>query len=253
MTKTCSNSALTYRMQCYILPAQGCWCDKKYFEYYELAYKLWHDVKLHALQHESNLKNIQELDSDDFLRQHEIIALFLDKEPVGMIGVNWMDLSSAAYLDHTYFSCNYSNQALNKLRESMHQQVMVVEQCMVARDWRKRKIGIGISEILLGLSMLRFLDSAATALISCPRNNRGMHKSFYRLGALSLEKNHLLYGSPSDIILITRENARLSTDQQVANLTKWLWSKKTKIARSDAQFDLNYPEKNTMIERNKIN
>ena len=53
----------------------------------------------------------------------------------------------------------------------------------VASRWRGAVAGLSVKELLLGLSVERFLASDADVMLGTPRNDRNMNGLGYRLGA----------------------------------------------------------------------
>lgn len=198
------DSAEAKEMECYLLPCRGQYCEPHYADHYRSAYDLWKTQMGHALKYESKLVE-PELRSDDFFRQKELIAIFLKEEAIGLMVLDWLDLSFASTLECSYIQ-GYPTSVIHRLIETGYQKLMTMGNLCVHPQWRRSVAGSGLSEAVIGLSVKRFLSSKAQGLLTYTRNERGIHRLVYSFGGIPLMRDHLSHGMASDIILTQRDH-----------------------------------------------
>ncbi len=192
------------QMQCYLLPCRGQHCQPQYADHYRSAYHLWKTQMGHALKYESKLVE-PELRSDDFFRQKELIAIFLKEEAIGLMVLDWLDLSFASTLESSYIQ-GYPASIIQGLIASGYQQIMTMGNLCVHPQWRRSLVGSGLSEAVIGLSVKRLLSSNAQGLLTYTRNERGIHRLVYSFGGIPLMRDHISHGMASDIIFTQRDH-----------------------------------------------
>jgi hypothetical protein len=169
------------------------------------------------------------LRSDVFLTQREVSAVFHGDCPVGLMMYDFRDLRMKAHRDMSYFK-HYPSDVLEHLLAEGQEEVMMTGQLTVHPDWRKSKIGPFMSDVLMGLSVKRFVDSSASIKLACTRNDRGIQNLCYRFGAVPLRRGHEAYGIPCDVVAFHKGDVRDSDLPGLARIIDRLWTG-TSVAR----------------------
>jgi hypothetical protein len=193
---------------------------------YEKAYDFWLEMWRNAFA-QVNPEIL--LQSDRFVTQREVSAIFLKDEVIGLAMYDFRDLRLKAHRDLSYFQ-HYPAEALNLLRDQGHEQVMILGQMTVHPEWRRARVGSFMTDLLAGIAVKRFLDSAAPGMLAITRNDRSMHELGYRFGAVPLCRGHEAYGIPSDVVVVHRERALESNLPGLAELIQRVWQR-TSVAR----------------------
>lgn len=212
-------------LRCYLMPGRFQMISEKNREYYEASYQLWRQMIQEGFHSEGQAEAALALTSDEFVRQDRVIALFDSHQPVGLVVMDSLNLHSSACCDHSYFK-HYPFDLVEYLKDQNHFNVMSMSQLVVPQDWRKRKVGIGISEILIGLAMKEFLTSSSSAIVTFTRNDRGTHSIVYRFGGKAIVRGFESYHVASDAILISRDAVVSSEDIFIREAIDHLWNNK---------------------------
>lgn len=232
VTTLANATELLTHARCLILPTRIENCPVPFHSDYFNAYQLWKSIWSKTLQTESKIKEPEVLYSDNFLLQDEAVCLFDGDEIIAVIMLKWLDLTLAAHCDLSYFAA-YPVEVLKKLSLESPQ-VVTVGGLVIKESWRKHVVGFGVSEIIIGATIKRFLETPAQALITLTRNNRSVHKIFYRYGGHPLCQNILSHGVEADIIAVYKDNLLFSQCFDEAKL--WLesvWDKRIYAGRKD--------------------
>ena len=187
--------------------------------YNDDVFDLWMDVWVETL---TDVGGQPPSCSDDFVLQDEICTLHDEGEPVGLVCFRWLDLGKRAHREIEFFQ-NFSYDAMTTLLEREHREVMVMNYLTVNRNWRRRKQGFGVSEVLIGLATRRFLETDATALVAYTRNDRRTHELVYRHGATPLATDRLVHGIDSHSVAIFRDDVQATTVPEVPGQVDRLW------------------------------
>jgi hypothetical protein len=210
---------------------------------YEKAYAFWLEMWSSTF---SEVEPDKTLHSDPFLTLRELSAIFLRDQVVGLMMYDFRDLRVRAHRDLSYIK-HYPPEALARLDAQGHYRVMQGGQLTVHPDWRRSKVGTFMSELLVGLSMKRFLASDASVMIAFTRNDRSTQELAYRYGAAPLCTGHTAYGIQSDVIAFYRGQVQESPVPGIQPLVDRLWSTTTvprsfsnlpPALASDAEHDL---------------
>jgi hypothetical protein len=159
------------------------------------AYACWREVWFEALV---ELDGIKRLYSDDFTRQDEISALFYDDICVGLTGCRFVDISSEAARDDSYFKA-WPEAALDALAAD-GTRLCIGNNMTVRREWRGRIDGLSIKRLLMILSIQRFLASDAHALAGTMRISRAMDRVVYDLGFQPIVRGVVHHGVEVDLV-----------------------------------------------------
>jgi hypothetical protein len=163
------------------------------------AYRCWSEVWTQTF---AELDGAKQLASDDFTRQDEIGALFHDWECIGMTFFRWVDLANPIFKEDSYFAA-WSPSAF-AAATSRGTRVCISSHFTIAGGWRSAK-GCSVKYVLGALIIERFLRSDCDAMVGTMRNDRGMNKFTYRLGAHALERNAIHHGVEVDLIGFYRQ------------------------------------------------
>ncbi|MGE0529175.1 MAG: hypothetical protein AB7G93_15790 [Bdellovibrionales bacterium] len=186
---------------------------------YNETFQFWHTIWEQTF---AELKNQRKLYSDDFFRMDEILALSSAGKVVGCFLFGWYDLRIDSHRYHSYFSA-YPEELMHMLQSSTSGIVMSMGYLAVAPEWRKSKVGVLVSEALLGLACKRFIASGASHLIAYTRNDRKINDLCYRYGARCAYSNRREHNVSVDIVLMERPDVRFSQDKNVRTFVDELW------------------------------
>lgn len=161
--------------------------------------------------------------SDEFCRHEEITALLHEEKVIGCVLLDQFDLANQVHLKHHYFA-NYPKSVLEKLATiSTGRPIMTVGYLALDPTYRQ---GQGVTDLILGLAVRRFLHSDCQALITYTRNTRRTHELTYRVGAIPVAQNISVRGEPSDFVYFDRTSiAKLNQHEHVEIMDK-LWREK---------------------------
>jgi len=163
------------------------------------AYQCWYRVWSQTFR---ELDNSETLFSDDFSRQDEIGALFLDEACLGLSGFRWVDLSLPITRHDSYFRA-WPAHVLAQVAATTPR-VCVGSNLAVAPEWRGVRSPARVSEVLLTNAVRRFHNSDAQLMLGTMRNDKGMHVLSYRLGARPLARGLTFHNVNVDLIAFTR-------------------------------------------------
>lgn len=195
-------------------------------EDYDKAYSFWLEMWRSTFSEVHADINLQ---SDLFVTQREVSAIFLRDQVIALQMFDFRDLRLKAHRDLSYFQ-QFPSEVLTLLLDQGYQQIMRLGQMTVHPDWRRNKVGPFMSELLGGIAINRFLGSTASVMIAITRNDRGTQDLGYSYGAVPLRQGHEAYGIPSDVIAIYRDKARATSMPGMVPVVERLW-RETTVAR----------------------
>jgi hypothetical protein len=163
------------------------------------------------------------LHSDAFLTQREVSVVLQGERVLGLMMYDFRDLRLKAHRDLGYFS-HFPADVIETLKSQGHAQVMMTGQLTVHPDFRKTHAGPFMSDLLMGLSVKRFLSSSLSCKLAFTRNDRGVQDLCYRFGALPLRRGHSAYGLPCDLVAFYRDRACEGNLPGLANVVDRLWA-----------------------------
>lgn len=158
---------------------------KRYEKIHQKSFKCWHEVwsDYYQSEHPSGHR----LNSDEFTRQDDILALFYKGECFGITffkEVHWDDLS--ANLD-SYFEL-WPKEAVDKLL-SRGKRILICSQFTIAKNFRGKTTDIQWKYVLFGFIMKRFLEGRVDGMTGTMRVKRGMGRVSFEAGAVPLMTN----------------------------------------------------------------
>lgn len=165
------------------------------------AYQCWRTAWAPVLR---DLDDVRHLFSDDFTRQDEIGALVYRNRCIGLSAFRFVDLSLRTSLDDSYFRA-WPSAALAALM-AHGPRVCIGSNLAILKPWRSTARGLPLKEVLMGLAVQRFLSSNADAMAGMVRNDRGMDRLVYRMGAAPLAEDVVIHGIESDLVGFFRPN-----------------------------------------------
>jgi hypothetical protein len=186
----------------------------------EQAYRCWQQVWSETFR---ELDGVERVHSDEFTRQHEIGALFLNDVCIGLTGYRWVDLSLPLHQDDSYFKV-WPKAPLRRLQRD-GSNVCIGSHLTVLPAWRGRRGDISVKEILLALSVRRFQASSADVLAGTMRNDRAMNVLGFRLGFTALFQDAVLHGVGVDLVAFYRDiGARRTATPELDEIVDELWA-----------------------------
>jgi|GEM_PF-2736393 len=160
--------------------------------------------------------------SDDFLNR-ELVGLFDNEEPVGLMLYRFLDLSRPSHRAVSYFH-NYPPEVMAQV-QAPRDTVQVPSHMTVNPNWTKTKTDYPISELLISFCVLGFLENLqAQRMLGYLRKNRSTHSIFYRHGAIAVANDVQAYNVKVDFAIIPRQTARLSTLTNCDQLALYFWN-----------------------------
>lgn len=188
--------------------------------YYTRIYEFWH---AHWLRTFGEVNGITRLHSDEFCRQSEVSALFLERDPVAVFLYDWFDLRNAAHLEHSYFS-RFPDIVLETLRQMEIAEVMIINYLAVAENWRRTQNHVSLADVMMGLAVKRFVNSRFRYIVAYARNSRRTNDLMYNFGAVPVHQNLVAHREPSDFVLFDRHRLNFRVEPAVTDLIERLWS-----------------------------
>jgi hypothetical protein len=197
---------------------------------YQKSFKCWHETwdEFYHGEHHSSAK----LNSNEFTRQDEIIALFYAGECFAITffkEVSWND--STAALD-AYFNA-WTPGAINGLLKN-GSNVLICSQFTVAKNFRNRKVDIPWKSILFNLSIKYFIESSADVMTGMMRVKKGMGKMSVMAGGEALAQNVICAdheNEPADLIGFFHEGVQKVYDKHpYAEILNSIWSRRNENA-----------------------
>lgn len=214
-------TSLAATLSCVRIPARGERCPTGQLSTWEQAYELWHATRAQGMRSEGMVEEAARLSSDGFLEQDEVVCVLSQGRVLGLFLDRTLNLAWRPNRALRYFEA-FPEEVVDTLFANPGA-LLTFGHLAVDFEWRKSRIGVGIAELLLSLSMLTFRQSRATLAISYARNNRKIHELCYRHGAFALYRGLRVFRGESDIVAWHRADARSSPVPGVAELAQRLW------------------------------
>ncbi len=234
-------------IKCIILPGHIRDCKPEYLELYNRVYEFWHYFMGMEMRSENLTELTEKLASDGFMLFGDIYVLVYmplrrdgdkaeaaeKREIVGIFCFDDKDVTSSAVLGQSYFK-HYPKDILRDYILPS-KKVMTIGHLLVHPEWRRSKIGIGLSDILVWFMHQRFLDSGANLMIYFTRNNRGTNDLGKKFGGKAILKNCEYGGLTADIIATKPEDVIMDCgDAAINQLSSTLYDSKMELKISIA-------------------
>ncbi|NUN06204.1 MAG: iron-containing redox enzyme family protein [Bdellovibrio sp.] len=183
----------------------------------EKCYDLWQEVWPLTF---AELGVNKKMSADEFLDRHIYGLKTSDNKVCGFMLIRDFQ-ANALTLQHSYFD-NYP-QVLKQELGNSYESISVITYMTIASQWRKSNTDLPLSEIIMGLCVLHFLNGSTEKLWGYFRNNRKTQEIFYRHGGIPKAQDHWAYNVQVDVSYITHESAHLSTLQNCKVQTFNFW------------------------------
>lgn len=237
-----SNTASNYyskinNIKLYVLPGHIRYCKPEYWFLYEKTYDFWQKFMKAEMQSE-NIEDIEsKLSSDSYMLFEDIYVLTnnIDNNEqnieeniniVGMFCFDTKDVSSKAILAQSSFKV-YPKEILDTyVKPNNINNIMTIGHLLVHPEWRRSKIGIGLSDILVWFMHKRFIDSNADLMLYPTRDNRSTNNLGTKHGGRVVLQTE--YGGMSASIIVTDpKDVILDTGEPIIDkLSQTLWNNK---------------------------
>lgn len=158
---------------------------KEYLDKYHKAYHCWRSVWEHAYQVE--LHNLEDMPSDSFTRQDEVLSLFYKGQCAGVTFFKWIDAAEEPVVEDSYFK-RWPEIAFRKLC-TQGKNIVISSYFTLHFDYRKNFMGLPWKDLLMGLIAKRFVVSGCDAMAGTTRLAKNVGEVAYRTGASPLIKN----------------------------------------------------------------
>lgn len=211
-----------FELKCCVLPGHIRDCDRSYIEHYNSAYDFWRIFMGLEMQRE-HLDDIdKKLASDGFMLFEDIFTLFYRDKIIGFFCFDTKDLMSRAMWDQEFFKSFPSNIIHDYIKPA--KKIMTIGHLLVHPDWRRSKIGIGLSDVLVWFMHKRFSESGCDLMIYWTRNNRSTNQLGTKHGGEVVLKDYSYGGLTADLIINRPEQNKVQCgDQQIDKISQRLW------------------------------
>jgi len=222
-----SNQAETYpQLRCCVMPG-------KYFGYenlglYSSLYSFWHQQWSETF---SEIGIPFDQMSEEFCRHEEIVGLLYDDKIAAVVLLDCFNPSSIVHQKHRYF-VHYPSWVVEKI-QSISQGRPVLTAGYLAVDPAFR--GCSLSDVVLGLGVMRLKESPCDVMITYTRNARGTNQLTYRVGGQAIVQNQMVRGEPSDFVYFDESSPLVLEKNSVYGVIQDLWNRKIYIPSSNLQ------------------
>lgn len=166
--------------------------------------------------------------SDNLTRQHEVIVLTVDEEPVAMVCHRFVNFKDPSLYADTYFQTGWPPLAVEALRRkaaAFPGTGAIGSQILVAKKHRGRADGLNLKALISFASFLRVRDLGLPFTIGTIRVDRGMDKVFEACGARVLARGLEYHGATVDLIYFAPAETPIQVPAEYAATIEELWSK----------------------------
>lgn len=230
MTQTITPEISYYQqlsqLRCFLLPAKIEYCRPDFISHHNCIYDFWHNLIHAALCEEKNFQVANELGSESFLENDEVVALFDDNHPVGLFMFRWINTEFKINRELNALRKRFPKTLLDSLIEKKYSRIMLMGHIAVHPQWRKSTVGFGVSDMLVSFALSRFLESTADVLLTTTRNNRRTNDLCYVRGAKKFAGNGKVFGVESDITIFQRDDVTPMQNEAVRIITQQAWERK---------------------------
>ena len=184
------------------------------------AYAMWQDQWLNTLR---EVAGTSRLFSDEFTRQDEIGALFLDGHCVAVTALRWIDRSTIIGREDSYFE-PWPPHAFTSVGNGL---VGISSNTIVHPEWRGADVKLSedganaalrIPLAILALTQRRFTESRVSLIVGIARNDRAMNQIGAALGGWKVGQI-LVHGAESDLMCLPR-----TSPPAEGAIVDWLWT-----------------------------
>lgn len=210
-------------LSCYVFPGHIRDCRPEFTERYNTAYDFWRVFMGYEMRNEK-LKDIEEkLSSDPYMLFKDIYTLFYNTEIVGLFCFDTKEMASKAVQDQSFFKSFPKDIRAEYIDKA--ERIMTIGHLLVHPAWRRNKIGVGLSDILVWFMHQRFVDSGCDLMIYWTRNNRGTNDLGIKFGGEAIRQGLDYGGLEADIIATRPDKVVMDCgDEFVNELGARLWA-----------------------------
>jgi hypothetical protein len=187
-------------------------------EKYESAYTCWKKTWEDAARELQDMPH--SLDSTEFIRQDEVLAVFHGSECTSLGFWTELDFSFIPSREDFYFR-KWTDEAFRALVRD-GKMVGKYSYLTVAKKYRKEsEYSISFKNLQIAIFVLRFLNSRAQSMTATTRNNKGVNNVCRDGGAVLINENLSLYGVNIDLMVWYKNTAVLPAS--VKEVAEELW------------------------------
>lgn len=183
------------KLQLVVLPGSNPPPDLAF--HYERAFEHWHAVWSKTF---ADLEWRRTLQSDDFSRQDEILAIFEGERCIAMVCHRFADLAQSPVKHDSYFKV-WTPEAIEKLG-TYGNRLLIGNQISVDPDRRGLIDGISLKNLVTALTVRRVIEVQADAMPGIMRVDRNMNEFLYKCGAVPIVRNVIHHNVPVDLLAI---------------------------------------------------
>jgi hypothetical protein len=171
-------------------------CTFDVSEELESVYRLWK-----KLWTESYIEMGKEklLTSDTFTRQHEILAIYYQGQPIASVCHRYANLSLESTYEDSYFKNSWSAKEIDYLK-SLKGSVLLGSQISVDKNFRNAATGMDLKRLISFVSLKHAQNRGVNVILGMMRVNRGMEKVFIEAGGNILAQNRDYFDVKVDLI-----------------------------------------------------
>lgn len=209
--------------------------EPQHLEYHQKAIKCWQEVWELAYK-EVGIEKVMHTDS--FTRQDYVGCIFYEDRCVALSFFRWVDSRTYEFAKDSYFS-NWNREHLDMLC-SRGSRIIVCSQFTVHPDARGDKLGVSGKDLLMGMIVETFMNTAADGMTGAVRVNRKVNDAGERWGAYIIERavDDPEFGPKiSDLIGFFKDYISSHAKPVLADITVSLWQNKLVIKRQNVADD----------------
>ena len=192
---------------------QGAKFTERDFDDYSGAYQLWKNVWSKTF---AELEGARHLNSDDFTRQDEILALFSDETCVALVCQRYFDPRNPAIWDDSYFR-PWTPEARRALCRGPR--LVIGNQITIHSNYRGRSGGVSLKDLILSCFLVYHDRRGVDAITGTMRADKGMHGLAYDCGAQALERGVIFHNVPVDIVAFFPKTSPIRVPAELELLT----------------------------------
>jgi hypothetical protein len=169
----------------------------------------------------------------DFIRQDLISCIFHRDEPVATLLFSFYNIEAIASSSFSYFSENYPEAFVEKLRTLGIQNVMAMQYMAVHPLWRKKNnppIHSGL--ILAALSNIVRDAYNVDAGIAPMRRDHKVNELYYSMGADCIIENHMSHNTACDLVASVSGRTYPHPIESVREVTDYLWETRIDLSQT---------------------
>lgn len=199
-------------LEFYVLP--GKCAPKAYQDKYNSTYACWKKLWDATFQKEFQLD--EELYSNDFSRQDEVLALFYENQCVGLCCLRIVDFREEATLADNYFR-KWPEISRARLR-SYGDRTVICSNLTLSYEFRKGYLGVSWKDLLSTFAVQRFLQLDCDSMAAAVRRRRGMDKATYQVGFRPIFQDLPYLGEESvDLVVCFKDTVETSCFGDLVN------------------------------------